>query len=288
MCLYPVTIYSKPEHIPHQVSCGKCLECMRQASREWAFRILDECSLHDKNCFITLTYNDDNYPDFGEVSVREHQLFLKRLRAAISPIKIRFFMSAEYGKKHMRPHYHYIIFGWYPDDARYFCTDDKHTSLFRSALLESVWTKGFSTVGTVTYDTALYAAKYLQKYQFLDSPPKVLCEYPDVGNFRTYSYEFRSMQKPFVRMSNRPGIGYDCIYNHYDALDTNRIYHNGRYTKIPRYYLKVMERDGIDLQRFRDMRSAAGEFRANCLSPNDLYLRRKKANEFFTKKIYVR
>ncbi|QXN75026.1 replication initiator protein [Microvirus mar9] len=282
MCLYPVTIYSKPEHLPLKVSCGKCLECMHQASTEWAFRILDECSLYEKNCFITLTYNNEHLPEYGEVSKREHQLFLKSLRKKISPVKIRFFVSGEYGKKRRRPHYHYIIFNWFPDDAFYFKTDDKGNDLYRSPLLESIWDKGFSSVGNVTYDTALYAAKYLQKYQFDRNTPKVLVGDPDTG-----CYEFRDMQKPFVLMSNRPGIGYDAIYNHYDALQTNRIYHNGKFTKVPRYYLKVMERDGIALDDFREKRSAYGAMRAGALTPATLYLKRRRAQEFFNNKVHV-
>lgn len=189
MCLYPRDLWIKPkwlhkdlkllqgDFIEHSVdyrehvvvACGKCIECQMQKSREWAFRIMAECSLYEKNCFITLTYNDENlyYNDVGEPSVsrREVQLFMKSLRETLSPLKIRFFACGEYGKKFSRPHYHLIIFNWFPDDAVFF-QKDGNVILYRSKLLESVWKKGFSSVGEVTLETAKYCAKYLNKLNF--------------------------------------------------------------------------------------------------------------------------
>lgn len=280
MCLYPVKVRS-PEGIPRMVSCGKCLECLRSISNEWAFRILDECSLYERNSFLTLTYNDCNLPSDMSVSKREHQLFMKSLRKALAPRKIRFFVSGEYGKKYMRPHYHYIIFGWYPEDAVYFKTDRKGVKLYRSAFLESIWRKGFSSVGFVTYDTALYAAKYLQKIQFVGDVPRRLI---DIGD----TYDLVDIKPPFVLMSNRPGIGYGVIYQHTSALSTNRIYKAGHFTKIPRYYLKVMERDGICLEDFRLMKQAAGNLRAVSETAENLKSRRRRAFEFLYKKKHPR
>lgn len=279
MCLFPVTLTSKPERLPHQVSCGKCLECLRQVSTQWAFRILDECSLHADNCFLTLTYNNDNLPADHSVSRREHQLFLKKLRKALAPRKIRFFVSGEYGKLTMRPHYHYIIFNWYPDDAVFFKVDGKGTKLYRSKFLEKIWTKGFSSVGKVTYDTALYCAKYLQKAQFLDDVPQHLVECDGIDFLI-------NIKPPFVLMSNRPGIGYDAVYNHISSLRTDRIYAAGRYTKVPRYYLKVFERDGIYLEVFKIRRQLAGQLKADSVSKDDLEKRRKSAYEFLRVKKY--
>lgn len=279
MCLYPVHIKSKPEKLPLVVPCGKCLECVRSASVEWAFRILDECSLYEHNCFITLTYNNDNLPDDLSVHKGEHQRFMKRLRKALAPLKIRFFVSGEYGKKLMRPHYHYIIFNWFPDDAVFFKFDKKGTKLFRSKLLETVWTKGFSSVGEVTYDTALYAAKYLQKFQFQNSTREFLWQSSE------HSYESVQILPPFVLMSNRPGIGYNKVYD--VNLNTDRIYYRGRYTKIPRYYLKVMERDGIYLDDFKARRKARAELMSKAITIDILNSRRKRAQAFLRDKKHL-
>ena len=42
--------------------CGQCIGCRLDRSRAWAMRCIHEASLHDENCFITLTYNAENLP----------------------------------------------------------------------------------------------------------------------------------------------------------------------------------------------------------------------------------
>lgn len=258
MCLFPQTIWTRPKNGDSQlvtVSCGRCLECQKQKSFEWAFRIMDECSCYSENCFITLTYNDENLPSDGSVSRREVQLFMKSFRQAVSPLKVRFFACGEYGKRLGRPHYHLIIFGWFPSDAWFFKRDGG-SDLFRSPLIEKVWKKGFSSVGRVTLDTAMYCAKYMNKFYFDSKSHKGL--YP-----------------PFIQMSNRPGIGFDCVYR--ADLVSDRIYRNGRSVKIPRYYLKVMERDGVYLDEFKERRQQQGELVASTIDLSD------KVKEFYFK-----
>ena len=42
--------------IVQQVPCGQCVGCRLERSRQWAIRCMHESQLHEKNCFITLTY----------------------------------------------------------------------------------------------------------------------------------------------------------------------------------------------------------------------------------------
>lgn len=267
MCLYPKQIFTRPLAGDGQlvtVSCGKCLQCLQQKSLEWSFRIMDEASQYSENCFITLTYNDDNLPSDGSVSRREVQLFVKRLRKALKPLRVRFFACGEYGKKLLRPHYHIIVFNWFPSDA-WFWQKDKKDDLFRSPLLERVWKKGFSSVGKLTLESAKYCAKYMNKFQF------------DRRLFAQNSS--RKLCAPFVQMSNRPGIGYNSVYA--SDLVSDRIYRSGKSVKIPRYYLDVMERDGVYLEDFKDRRMAHGELVSRC---TDLSKLRKKYHDIFLKK----
>lgn len=260
MCLSPISVKTHPKSGFSEVvtvSCGNCLECLQARSREWAFRIVDECRDYKDNCFLTLTYNNDNLPDDGCVSRREVQLFIKRLRKFLEPKHIRFFACGEYGSHGKRPHYHVIVFNWYPDDCYFFQYKDG-SALFRSPTLEKIWTKGFSAVGKVTFDTALYCSKYMNKLEFKNT--KILIP-------------------PFVQMSNRPGIGYKSVYR--CDINTDRIYVNGKYTKIPRYYLKVMERDGIAVDELKCRRQVQGALVAKTV---DLEVKRKKYYDRFLKK----
>lgn len=267
MCLRPITIVARPKDgAPHgaTVSCGKCLECLQQKSYEWAFRICDECRKYERNAFVTLTYDDEHLPADKSVSRREVQLFMKRFRQSVAPLRVRFFACGEYGKKRQRPHYHVILFGWFPDDA-FFWKHDGKVNLYRSPFLEKVWTFGFSSVGKVSFESALYCAKYMNKAQF-----------------QLKRREPLDVAPPFVQMSNRPGIGFDSAFK--CDLISDRIYNNGKSCKIPRYYLKVLEREGVWLEEFKERRQAQGELVS---SVSDLHQRRLQFERRFMKRNLV-
>ena len=226
-----------------QVPCGKCLECLNQKSTEWAYRIMDECKAHSDNCFITLTY--ENSP--GQLVRKDLTDFIKRLRKSLD-FPVRVFYTGEYGSHTLRPHYHLIVFGYFPTDC-VFLRRDGSDNLYRSKSIEKLWTFGFSSVGRVSLQSAKYCAKYLQKLQKIPA----------------------NLVQPFIGMSNRPGIGYSAISP--KSLASDKIYHNGHYIKIPRYYLKKLEEQGFDLSDLRDIRLIRGE-----LSNSEKSLERRKSN----------
>lgn len=180
---------------PATVPCGQCIGCRLERSRQWAMRCIHEAQFHEKNCFITLTYSDEHLiqTDKGAtLSVDDFQRFMKRLRKAVSPAKIRFFHCGEYGEKTKRPHYHAIIFGYdFPDKVLW--KSERGVKLYRSCLLENLWPSGFSTVGDVTFESAAYVARYVLK--------KV------TGERAEKFYEHRVPD--YVTMSRRPGIAAD-------------------------------------------------------------------------------
>ena len=59
------------------LSCGKCIGCRLEYSRQWAVRMYHESQLHDLNCFLTLTYAETGF----SLVPRDFTLFMKRLRA---------------------------------------------------------------------------------------------------------------------------------------------------------------------------------------------------------------
>ena len=62
MCVSPTKIRDPhdPYHNSFMVPCGKCIECKLDYTNSWAIRIMHESLSHEKNCFITLTYNDES------------------------------------------------------------------------------------------------------------------------------------------------------------------------------------------------------------------------------------
>lgn len=104
--------------------CGKCNECITLRATDWATRAQHEASLHKNNCFITLTYDDENLPSIY-IEKEEFQLFLKRLRSKLHPHKISYIVSHEYGTKTFRPHHHVMIFGIVTEDHYSLCAGTK-------------------------------------------------------------------------------------------------------------------------------------------------------------------
>ena len=92
------------------VACGRCAPCRAGKVREWAHRIELEASLHEVNCFLTLTYDDEHLPEGNTLEPSHLTLFIKRLRERFRPNAIRYFACGEYGDRSERPHYHLVVF----------------------------------------------------------------------------------------------------------------------------------------------------------------------------------
>lgn len=165
---YPLTWDVKKgwEDLPVSVPCGRCVGCRLERSRQWAVRCVQESLCHEENCFITLTYRDDNLPPGGTLVKSDFQLFMKRLRKRFNDRQIRFFHCGEYGKKLSRPHYHAILFGFDFPDKAYYATKGGN-KLYTSAILSggshALWPHGYAVIGEATFDSAAYVARYCLK-----------------------------------------------------------------------------------------------------------------------------
>ena len=217
-----------------EVPCGKCIGCRLDYARTWATRMSLEASLYppEEVFFITLTYDDAHLPIVaknGTVSStlvkRDVQLFMKSLREAIYPNRIRFFASGEYGDKTNRPHYHLIIFGLKLDDLSFY-KKSQNFIYYNSPFIERIWSKGFVVVTLANYQTMNYTARYVvKKLRGADSS----------------IYSLSGIMPPFALMSNRPGIGagaYDPSYFDKSCI----ILPGGKSASIPRYFKKIFER----------------------------------------------
>lgn len=198
--------------------CGKCINCLARYSKEWAMRCIDELQVNGGvGCFVTLTYKETD----GVLHRSDVQNFMKRLRKAIKPQKVRYFGSGEYGGKGDRPHYHIMLFGYRPSDLVEVCRY-KGTVYYKSEFIENIWNQGFISVGDITFESAMYCAKYLQK---LD--------------------EREHEVKPFTFMSLKPGIG--VLNSGFDDIFREKKYYKGRTYPLPRYYVRRMEKDGVNV-----------------------------------------
>lgn len=221
---------------------------------------MHEAQMHDRNSFLTLTYNPENLPSDGSLTVRDWQLFAKRMRRELGPF--RFFQCGEYGETTFRPHHHAAIFGldFIEDRTPYKTTDQGH-KLYVSEILEALWTHGRVYIGELTFKSAAYIARYVMK--------KV------TGPQAKQHYAGRKPE--FITMSRRPGIGKTWL-NQFstDVYPSDQVIVNGKPARPPKYYDQQYE--GSDPGAFKQIRSArvrAGAKQQSNNTPDRLAIREK-------------
>lgn len=245
---YPVTFQRKNAYLdlPMEVPCGQCIGCRLERSRQWAMRCVHEASLYDNNCFITLTYSDDHLPSPPSLCLPHFQKFLKRLRKKYGP-DIRFFHCGEYGDLTRRPHYHAILFNHdFPDKILW--SQRQEHRVYRSEALEALWPYGFSEIGSVSFESAAYVARYVLKkingeqadshYQTID---------PDTG-------EISRIAPEYTTMSRKPGIGRGWWEKFRgDVQPHDRVVLRGMEMQPPKYYDRIYEIENP--QKFEKMKA---------------------------------
>jgi hypothetical protein len=201
------------------LACGKCEGCRADQAREWAIRCYHESSLHDKNCFVTLTYDQDHLPFDGKINKTHLQKFFRSLRDRGH--KIRYFACGEYGGQTRRPHYHALLFGNdFKDDFEVVgntASISKYSTgngSYVSPLLTRAWGRGYVQCDEVNMSTISYVAGYTAK---------------KIGDPDTFNL-----------MSRRPGIGRDWLKRYYDDLSrTGMVNIEGQNYPVPSKYLEM-------------------------------------------------
>jgi len=205
--------------------------------------------MHENNCFITLTYNDENLPH-GETLVPQHfTKFIKRMRKNIGPM--RYYHCGEYGDQTTRPHYHACLFGYEPPDPELFSVQDEF-KLYTSKELSEVWGLGHATYGELSFETAAYTARYCTKkitgdqaqdhYTFIDG---------ETG-------EIITKQPEYATMSRRPGIGKTWLDKYgQDTYEKDEVILRSKAMKPPRFYDKRFEH--TDPQTFKTIKTEREE-----------------------------
>lgn len=217
-----------PQGFDMQIACGQCIGCRIDKKLEWATRCMHETKMWEQNCFVNLTYEDEYLPEDGSLKHRDFQLFMKRLRKEIEPIKTRFFMCGEYGPTTDRPHYHSILFNYDFPDKKFWKNNEQGDPLFTSEQLSETWSLGFCSLGAVTPQSASYVAGYVEKKM--------------TGEAAERKYGKRCPE--YGTASNRPGIGKAFWENNIsDIYPDDFTLLGGKKRSVPRYYDKLLERE---------------------------------------------
>ncbi len=183
--------------------------------------------MHEENTFVTLTYDEKNLPmcnGMPTLNTRDFQLFMKKLRKSRQQ-KISFFQCGQYGQLG-RPHHHALLFGCYFPD-QYYWRKSGEFNVYRSDELEKIWNKGHSEIGTVTFESAGYLARY------------TLNE----------TIQLNGRKPEYLTMSKRPGIGKTWLEKYIsDVYPSDEVITpSGNKLRPPRYYDQQLENKNVTL-----------------------------------------
>lgn len=251
-----------------QLNCTQCTGCRLAKAREWAIRCSHEIRMHEHNCSITLTYNNDHLPQDANLDKNHFPEFMRALRQKLNPripaylvipllgIKIEnpeykklgFYMCGEYGDNKGRPHYHAIIFGYdFPDKKDPISRKSKgqtHTTFRQSEVLKSCWKHGFFEIGSATYASAGYIARYIMKKQNGETAKAHYAIYdPRTG-------EITGLRNPeYTNMSLKPAIGKTWFERYQsDIFPADRcITPDGKVAPVPKYYQALLKQSDPEL-----------------------------------------
>lgn len=221
-----------------KVPCGKCIGCLLDKANDWATRCYCEMKNWENNCFITLTYDDDNIPKNRQLRKKDLQDFWKRLRyyeqgmeqwenPRTSKIEkpIRYLVCGEYGPTTLRPHYHAIVFNWKPKDLKFYKYNKSNQPLYTSKKLNKIWGKGFVIIGNANYQSACYVSRYVTKKLYKSATADI------------------QIAKEFIETSRNGGIGImKWLKEKWEIIKNQGIYtkvgDSVKLKKIPKYFLR--------------------------------------------------
>ncbi|AXQ65755.1 MAG: replication initiator protein [Microviridae sp.] len=260
-CYHPLQAYQstpgvKPKFKPFPNSslillpCGRCVGCRLERSRQWALRCVHEASLYEDNSFLTLTYSPESLgvkANPYSLDKSDFQKFMKRLRKSCNSRIIRYYMCGEYGDALLRPHFHVCLFNYqFPDLELHTVVNGQR--LFTSRMLSDLWPFGFSSIGSLTFESAAYVARYVMKKVNGNLSDKV-CSVSGLRHYERVNYstgEIFEVLPEYNDMSRRPGIGTDWWKKYRKDLEKDFITSRGVKLMPPRFYDRLLKRDGFD------------------------------------------
>ena len=223
--------------------------------------------MHDQNSFITLTYSDEHLPWDGSLTKSHFQTFIRDLRYAFKATPLRYFMCGEYGENLKRPHYHACLFGIDFQDKELW-KETEGILTWTSEKLETIWGKGFCTIGDLNFDTAAYTARYITKKitgdQAQDHYQTTCCHTGALIN----------LEPEYTTMSRKPGIALEWLKKfRTDIFPSDYLIQAAAKIPIPRYYENQLTEEA--LAHFKNIRKERAKLNAQNNTPERLAVREK-------------
>lgn len=138
---------------------------------------------------------------------------------------IRYLHCGEYGENLGRPHHHACLFNFDLIDKKFWKTQEGNR-YYTSKILEDLWGHGHCIIGEVTFESAAYVARYIEK--------KITGE-----NAEHY---YNGKLPEYSTMSRRPGLGQGWLEKYKDDIfPKDFVIIRGIRTNVPKFYNKKYE-----------------------------------------------
>lgn len=201
---------------------------------------MHEARYFDESSFLTLTYSDEHLPPGSSLDKPAYQRFLKRLRFASAPVRLRFLGCGEYGDNLGRPHYHFIILGRsFREDRKRWKRGSDGNQLYVSDSLRALWPYGDSLIGSVSLQSAGYVARYALK--------KV--------NGAKAAEHYQGRTPEFMTCSQGLGGRWFDEFSS-DVFPDDFVVMKGKRLRVPRYYDKQLPEDYLQEVKARRVERA--------------------------------
>ena len=162
ICVNPFSLFLKEKKMVIPVSCGKCIACKVNDSRDWRLRLIHESYFSANNYFITLTIDDNHINlldnDYDKSFI---QRFFNSLRKKVG--KLRYYLVAERGSQTNRLHYHCLTY-------------HKNFKIDVNDYISS-WKYGFLSIKPLTVENISYVTRYVGKNRIF----RVMSRRPGIG-----------------------------------------------------------------------------------------------------------
>lgn len=185
----------------NKVGCGTCEICRTERSKQWAVKSTCEYKSWKQACFLTLTYNNQEYEltngflnkanmttfwknlryhlykdtkkakkidmkqEFENMQEIPEEIEIKYMLSKRKPNKkpLRYIQCHEYGSKKGRCHHHAVVYNFKPTDLVRHSRDRRGYYLYKSKKINSIWGHGYVIIADVNANVAAYVARYNTK-----------------------------------------------------------------------------------------------------------------------------
>lgn len=280
-CLNQIFVRKSRELVP----CGRCGACRARKANEWIIRLNEEYKYARNAFFVTLTYDDLHIPltENGKQTLRKDDVkqFINLLRQYTD---FRYFLVAEYGDKGKRPHYHAIVFNFFP------VVDPKTKNIIMrrnwdkipidaiisdvdlEAVVYKAWKKGIVQVETLKGGAIRYCANYLvdvtvqKNDDDIEKQFALMSKKPPIG-YQYYSdkamLKYHRQKVDTITLDGKKIKTIDFDFAHYTnengTFGLPRLYRNKIYTKLEQKQFRnyLLRKEDIKNRKIKDLKKYA-------------------------------